>query len=53
MKANIQNIINFVSNNDTKNANLAFSNVIKEKVNTVLDIKKIELTSRIFDKISK
>lgn len=48
MKATTK-IIDAVANGDIATANEAFSSAIKEKINTILDIKKIELTSRIFD----
>lgn len=49
MKASIQ-IVNAIANDEVAKANEAFASAIKEKVNTIFDIKKIELTSRIFDK---
>jgi hypothetical protein len=49
MKATTK-IVNAVASDDIAAANEAFASAIKEKVNTALDIKKIELTSRVFDK---
>jgi hypothetical protein len=49
MKA-VTQIISAVNDGDIKSANEAFANAIKEKVNTILDIKKIALTSEIFNK---
>ena len=43
-------IINAVADGNIATANQAFASAIKEKVNTILDIKKIELTTRVFDK---
>lgn len=51
MKATTK-LIDAVANGNIATANEAFGTVIKEKINTVLDIKKIELTSRVFDKAS-
>ena len=49
MKASTK-IITAVSDGDINTANEAFATAVKEKINTILDIKKIELTSRVFDK---
>jgi hypothetical protein len=46
----IENFINTVSNGDTSTMDTSFKNLIMTKVNTVLDIKRIELTSDIFNK---
>jgi len=46
----IENFINTVSNGDTSTMDASFKNLIMTKVNTVLDIKRIELTSDIFNK---
>ena len=46
----IENFINNITSGNKKSADASFSNLIMTKVNTVLDIKRIELTSDIFNK---
>ena len=43
-------LIDAIASGNNAKANEAFGSVIREKINTILDIKKIELTSRVFDK---
>lgn len=46
----IENFINNISSGDSEKTNVSFNKLIMSKVNTVLDIKRIELTSDIFNK---
>lgn len=48
--SNIKKIINAVADGETSAANEAFSKAIKEKVNLVLDIKKVAITTEIYNK---
>ena len=46
----IENFLNKLTSDNTENVDASFNNIIMTKVNTVLDIKRIELTSDIFNK---
>lgn len=43
-------IIDAIADGNTSVANEAFAKAIKEKVNTILDIKKVSITSEIYNK---
>lgn len=43
-------IIDAVAEGNTSVANQAFAKAIKEKVDTILDIKKVAITSEIYNK---
>jgi len=46
----IENFINSISSGDSEKTDVSFNKLIMSKINTVLDIKRIELTSDIFNK---
>lgn len=46
----IENFVDTLSGSDSSITDTAFNNLIMSKVNTVLDIKRVELTSDIFNK---
>jgi hypothetical protein len=49
----IKRIIDAISSDDSASADKEFKKAIREKVNTVLDIKKIAITSEIYNKTAK
>lgn len=53
MNNNISKLIDCVADSNNAEAQQYFLNAIKEKVNTVLDIKKVAITTEIFNKASE
>jgi hypothetical protein len=49
----VTNLISAIQQNDAAAANAEFSKVMKEKVNTILEIKKLSLTADIYNKVTK
>lgn len=45
-----QKIINAITDDNAAEANEAFAKAIKEKVNVILDIKKVAITSEIYNR---
>lgn len=46
-------LIDAITSDDVSKANIAFEKAIKEKVNVVLDIKKVAITTEIYNKANK
>lgn len=49
MSEQAEKIFNALVDNNTDAANQAFDSAIKDKIQTVMDVKKVQVTSQIFN----